>query len=123
MEIIYKDLIPDYIPFVIQCSDTDGSKVSPVSIGMGIYEESGDTSVFDSDIEIFYSGFDEGFSTGFGSGVPQINDKTGLRGWLIAKSNFDTGKVYRVFWEVRIGTTETAKEDKYLFVNSSDFKG
>ena len=105
------DLLPTYIPFVVQCNKGDGTKSDPTADNLIIYEEGGSDATFDS-TQITGSPFDPA----------QINSKTGLWGKLVAKSAFTSGKLYLAVWEMTVNSITTAAVELYLACNSSDFK-
>ena len=105
------DLLPTYIPFVVQCNKADGTKSDPTVDNLIIYEEGGADATFDS-TQITGSPFDPA----------QINSKTGLWGKLIAKSAFTAGKLYIAVWEMTVDSKTTAAVELYLACNASDFK-
>jgi hypothetical protein len=111
MQLIYLDLAPAYIPFMVQCTDGTGLKIDPTVDNLIIYEEGGGDAAFDS-TTIAGSPFDPA----------QVNTKTGLWGVLVAKSALTAGKWYIALWEMTVDGIQTSKEDIYFACNSSQFK-
>lgn len=111
MKTLFLDLLPAYIPFIIQCTKGDGDKVDPTVDNLIIYEEGGANGTFDS-TTITGSPFDP----------DQVNSKTGLWGKLIDKSVFTAGKIYIALWEMTVDGKTTAMKEVYFVCNASDFK-
>jgi len=111
MNIIYLDLSPDYIPFIVQCTQADGTKINPTVDNLIIYEETGADASFDS-TQITSSPFDP----------VQVNAKTGLWGSMIPKSELTSGYYYIALWEMTVDGNATAKVDVYFVCDSTDFQ-
>lgn len=111
MNVIYLDLSPAYIPFLVQCTTAAGAKSNPTVDALIIYEEGGADATFDS-TTITGSPFDPA----------QINSKTGLWGSLVAKSALTAGKWYLALWEMTVDGVTTAKIDRYFACNASSFR-
>ncbi len=110
MIVLYLDLLPENIPFVVQCTKGDGTKIDPTVDKLILYEEDGKDLMF-SDIEVNGSPFN-----------PEIvNSKTGLWGTLIPKNEFSAHKIYLALWEMTIDGIQTSKIEKYFVCNSRDF--
>lgn len=111
MNLIYLDLAPAYIPFLVQATKGDGSKIDPTVDTLIIYEEGGADATFDS-TTITGSPFDPA----------KVNAKTGLWGVMVAKTAFTAGKWYVALWEMTVDGITTAKVDRYFACNASQFK-
>ena len=111
MNLIYLDLAPAYIPFLVQATKGDGSKIDPTVDNLIIYEEGGADATFDS-TTITGSPFDPA----------KVNTKTGLWGVMVAKTAFTAGKWYVALWEMTVDGITTAKAERYFACNSSQFK-
>jgi len=108
---LFLDLLPAYVPFLVQCQDAAGAKTSPSVDNLIIYEEGGADATPDT-AGITGSPFDP----------VQINSKTGLWGVWVAKSALTAGKIYIALWEMTVDGTAAAKAETYLAVNSSSFQ-
>lgn len=111
MELLILDLLPAYIPFMVQCTKAAGDKINPTVDNLIIYEEGGADATFDS-----------GTITGSPFDPVQVNSKTGLWGMLVAKSAFTAGKFYIALWEMTVDGVTTAKIERYFACNASQFK-
>lgn len=97
------DLMPDYIPFLVQCSNGLGEKTDPSSAKLTIYQETGNDNVFSS-VQIPESPFT----------LEKINDSIGLWGVLIPKTSFAKGNFYLALWEMTIDGTDSVKVERYF---------
>jgi len=120
-------LLPDRIPFLVQCRNETGAKANPSAISILIYEE--DNSEFSSS-EIFPESNASkiglakiGIDKIYAYGIIKTNNKIGLYNLLIPKLLFSANKQYRVLWEVTVNGRETTKEEQFLMCNSSNFYG
>lgn len=111
MKLLFLDLFPAYIPFIVQCTKAAGDKIDPTVDNLIVYEEGGADATFDS-TQITGSPFDPA----------QVNAKTGLWGVLIAKTAFTVGKFYLALWEITVDAKTTAKIERYFACNSASFK-
>jgi len=122
VNIIYKDLAPDYIPFVVQFTAKDTSKTDPSHYGLEVYEEDCVDQNFSSEEAEIGSIFDDIFSDTFGRNPEKVNSKSGLYGILIDKTYFTNNKTYRFIWQATVDSVQTSKEELYVFHSASDFK-
>jgi len=133
MNIYYLDLLPDYIPFVVQCKNINGGKSNPTGgIDLKIYEQDGGTFGTTDVIESAYNDgllndgdFDAGeFDDGFAElPIYKINSKTGYYGMLVPKSIFTANKQYLCLWETTVDNVQTAKREEITMMNSASFQG
>jgi len=105
------DLLPAYIPFLVQCQASSGAATNPSVDSLIIYEEGGADATFDA-TTITGSPFDPA----------QYNSETGLWGVLVPKSALTAGKCYIAYWEMSVDGTAAAKVELYFACNASDFK-
>jgi len=108
---LYLDLLPAYVPLLVQCSAADGTKTDPTVDALTIYEEAGADGTFDS-TQVAGSPFDPA----------QYNSKTGVWGVLVAKTVFTAGRFYVLVWELTVDGV-TASHTEVLFAcNAASFK-
>lgn len=104
---IYPDLLPAYVPCVVQCTKADGTKVDPTNLTDAI-------SIYIED------GVNQSFATAVVKYTPaKIDGKTGFYGYLIPKSRFVTNKFTMVRWALTVDSIDTAKVDVVFCKNSS----
>lgn len=129
METYFLNLLPTYVPFLVQCTDSDGTVTNPTLAKLVIYEEDGADATFIS--EYVDNAGKIGTATIGGSTIgtlgatytpTQVNSKTGLYGKMIPKSIFTAGKYYVFLWEFTIDSIVTAMIEKYFFSNTGEFK-
>jgi len=111
LKLLFLDLFPAYIPFIVQCTKAAGDKIDPTVDNLIVYEEGGADATFDS-TQITGSPFDPA----------KVNAKTGLWGVLIPKTAFTAGKFYLALWEITVDTKTTAKIERYFACNAAQFK-
>lgn len=111
IENIFLDLQPTYIPFVVQCSKTDGTKVDPTASSLIVYEEDGGDGSFSS-TQISGSPFSPS----------KVNAKTGYYGTMIDKSKFTEGKFYLFLWELTVDGRTTAYQEMYYMCDTESFR-
>ena len=109
------DILPDYIPFTVQCTAATGAVTSPTVDALIIYEKDGTDGVaIVAADEIGNSPFDP-------VQIPSDAGKTGLWGILVAKSNFTAGKYYICLWQMTIDSVATAAIEIYYCCNATQF--
>jgi len=112
MKLLILDLLPDYINFEVQATQSDGTTIDPTGTPtVSIYEESGGDGSFDNS-QLSSSPFT----------LAKINSKTGNYGVLVDKSEFTAGKIYRALFELTVDGVATAKTETYFATNSSNLK-
>ena len=108
---LYIDLYPDYAPFPIQATKSDGTVIDPTNLtnAVNLYEEDGADGTFVNSVKAQYT-------------PVKINGKTGFYGILIPKTQFVAGKFYMLRWAPTVDSISTAKAEVYFALNSASFK-
>lgn len=109
MENLFIDLLPAYVPFRIQTTKSDGTKIDPTEATVTIYENDGSGS---SSVEVTGSPFT----------LTKIGSNTGFYGTEISIGLFTAGRFYHALYEATIDGIDSAYQESYFACNADSFK-